>query len=933
MQLEWEIIQTYMTHHPRWFEDFERRAPGGEHLREYRAVMPASWLLWRRGYWLLTAPPQVPAVAQGWKLHVSATSATSAATLRALLPLLRDAGVHFKFLMDPVAMLESNGKSFPRGSSGKFITVYPADEREFRAVGDALTEALAGFDGPHILSDRRYPGSRVVHYRYGGFVSISRMRPSGMKELLIRTPDGEPVVDIRHPYFHLPAWVTDPFTGESAPEQPAAPDTAGAEPAGTNGSAGGDTGITLADGRFTIVSAMKFCNRGGIYRGIDNDTGADVVIREARPGVQIGPEGTDAVQLLRHEYDILTELADTGLFVRPIAFFTDWEHSFLVEEFIEGTHLGHLGIVENPVYNLDLSAERLTDYYERFRTLWLHVADAIAVCHERGIVMGDLSLTNVMVTGDDRVVVIDMESAFHEDAPAGPARGARLYTPGMVTRRARLAAQGDRRTDHYALGGLILGCVLLCHQTDFIDSTMPRRLLAEAAADLELPTELVRLITDLYDEDADLPDPAALRRRIEALPFADAWRQPPPLGLPPVTDATARAELHKRVEATLHGVADFWAKTADLDRQDRLFPADVAVFRTNPLSLAHGAYGPLYVLHRLRGTVPDDLHAWALRHSTAHDVMPAGLYFGAAGVAWAQSAIGHLDIAVRTLRDAHGHPQSLSEPGVLTGAAGYGMACLRLWRDSGLTEFLDRAVAVGGHLTEAAHREDGLAHWPDASRPTPVGYADGASGIALFLLSLHCATGDPAALELGRAALDFDLAQVVAGAGGRLSLPATVATDDKPVMVVRHYWDHGTAGVLTTLLRYHHVTGDPVLRERITALLPDVRRKYTVFPQLFHGTSGLGNVLLDAYEFLGDAELLAEAERVAESVLCMAIERPEGIVFPGEQTVRESCDLASGSAGVALFLDRLRTARPGGRTNGNFLLDDLLPAAAGRTGV
>ncbi|MFJ9350013.1 class III lanthionine synthetase LanKC [Streptomyces sp. NPDC101237] len=928
MQLEWEIIQTYMTHHPRWFEDFERRAPSGEHLREYRAAMPPSWRLWRRGYWLLTAPPQVPAVAQGWKLHVSATSENSAEVLRAALPLLRDAAVHFKFLMDPAAMLESNGKSFPRGSSGKFITVYPQDEQEFRAVGDALTAALAGFDGPHILSDRRYPGSRVVHYRYGGFVSISRMRPSGMKELLIRTPDGEPVVDIRHPYFHLPAWVRDPFTGESAPERPAAP----AEPAESGADAPADTGITLADGRFTVVSAMKFSNRGGIYHGIDNETGADVLIREARPGVQIGPDGTDAVLLLRHEYDILTELADTGLFVRPVAFFTEWEHSFLVEEFIEGTHLGHLGIVENPVYNLDLSAERLTDYYERFRALWLRVADAIAVCHERGIVLGDLSLTNIMVTGDDRVLLIDMESAFHEDAPAGPARGARLYTPGMVTRRARLAGQGDRRTDYYAFGGLILGCVMLCHQTDFIDRTMPRRLLAEVAADLELPSELVRLITDLYDEDADLPDPDVLRGRIEALPFGDAWRQPPPLGLPPVTDAAARVELHKRVEATLQGVAEFWTGTADLDRQDRLFPADVAVFRTNPLSLAHGAYGPLYALHRLRGSVPDELHAWALRQSTAHDAMPAGLYLGTAGVAWAQAAIGHVDIAVRTLQGAHDHPQLLSEPGVLTGAAGYGMACLRLWRDSGVAEFLDRAVAVGAHLALTARRENALASWPDASRPTPVGYADGASGIALFLLGLHGATGDPAVLELGRAALDFDLSQMVAGAGGRLSFPATVATDDKPTMVVRHYWDHGTAGVLTTLLRYHHVTGDPALRARIDELLPDVRRKYTVFPQLFHGTSGLGNVLLDAYEFLGEAELLAEAERVAETVLCMAIERPEGIVFPGEQTVRESCDLASGSAGVALFLDRLRTARPGGRTNGNFVLDDLLPAA-GRTGA
>ncbi|OIJ64327.1 class III lanthionine synthetase LanKC [Streptomyces mangrovisoli] len=923
MQLEWEIIQTYMTHHPRWFEDFERRAPSAEHLREYRAAMPASWRLWRRGYWLLTAPPQVPAVAQGWKLHVSATSRTSAATLRAVLPVLRDAAVHFKFLIDPAAMLESNGKSFPRGSSGKFITAYPQDEREFRAVGDALTEALAGFDGPHILSDRRYPGSRVVHYRYGGFVSVSRMLPSGTKELLIRTPEGNPVVDIRHPWFHLPDWVTDPFTAESTPP--------GAEPAPR--AAARKPQATLAAGRFTVLSAMKFSNRGGIYHGVDNETGADVVIREARPGVQIGPEGTDATELLRHEYDMLTELADTGLFVHPVAWFTDWEHAFIAEEFIEGTHLGHLGIIENPVYNLDLTAERLTDYYERFRALWLQVADAIAVCHERGIVLGDLSLTNIMVTGDDRIRVIDLESAFHEDAPPGAARGARLYTPGMVTRRARLAAQGDRRTDYYALGGLILGCVLLCHQTDFIDRTMPRRLLAEAAADLALPAELVSLISDLYAEDADLPDPAALRRRIESLPFADAWRQPPPLGLPPATDAVARAELHKRVEATLIGVADFWQGTADLDRQDRLFPADVAVFRTNPLSLAHGAYGTLYALHRLRGTVPDDLDAWALRHSTAHDAMPAGLYLGAAGVAWAQSALGHLDIAVRTLRDAHGHPQLLTEPGVLTGAAGHGLACLRLWRDSGLAEFLDRAVAIGDHLAATAVRADGLVSWPGSTGTTAIGYADGAAGVALFLLGLHCATGDPATLELGRAALDFDLAQAVAGAGGRLSFPATVVTDDKPVMVVRHYWDHGTAGVLTALLRYHHVTADPRLRERIDALLPDVRRKYTVFPQLFHGNSGLGNILLDAYEFLGDAELLAEAERVAEAVLCTAIERPEGIVFPGEQTVRESCDLASGSAGVALFLDRLRTAHPGGRTNANFVLDDLLPDASGRDGA
>ena len=56
-------------------------------------------------------------------------------------------------------------------------------------------------------------------------------------------------------------------------------------------------------------------------------------------------------------------------------------------------------------------------------------------------------------------------------------------------------------------------------------------------------------------------------------------------------------------------------------------------------------------------------------------------------------------------------------------------------------------------------------------------------------------------------------------------------------------------------------------------------------------------------------------------------QRIEGVVFPGEQSLRECCDLASGSAGVALFLDRVRHAAPGRRTNRNFLLDDLLTSA------
>ncbi|WP_406119354.1 class III lanthionine synthetase LanKC [Streptomyces sp. NBC_00989] len=908
MQLPWENVLSYMNHDPRWFEDFSRRAPSGEHLRAYQTVVPDTWRTWRRGYWVIAEPPGAAVVGEGWKLHVSATSRTSVETLRRSLPVLRDAGVRFKFLMDPMAVREANGKSFPRASSGKFITVYPEDDTRFLALASELTDALKELDGPYVLSDRRCPGSRVVSYRYGGFISRFELEPLGLRDLMIQTPDGSLVQDLRTPFWYAPSWARDPY----ADAEPVAP-----RAKATGSTSGGGQG--LLHGRFKVESALAFSNRGGIYRGVDTETGADVVLREARPGVEVGPEGIDAVELLRHEYELLTELTDTGLFVRPVTFFEQWEHAFIAEDHIDGGHLGHLSVTHNPLYGLDLTPARLTDYYDRFRLLWLQVADAIAACHERGIVLGDLSPTNIMVTADDRIRVIDLESAFHEDRGGG----AGLGTPGAVTRRAMAAGRGDRRSDYYALGGIMLCCVLTCQQNDLVDHAVPLRLLDAVAADLALPGELVTLIRELYDEDAPLPDPATLRQRLTELPFSTAWRELPPLARRVTPDPESSAGLHGRIATTLDGVAKYLRDTADLQREDRLFPADVLVFETNPLSVAHGAYGCLYALHTTGEAVPDTFLAWALRKPTGHKSLPPGLYYGSAGVAWVLSALGHRDVAVRVLRDAAEHPLLYAEPGVLTGAAGHGMACLRLWRDTGLAEFLDRAREIGEHFARTARHEGGRAHWPGSGKHVPVGYGEGASGVAMFLLALHAATGDPALLELGRAGLEFDLSCGTYAPSGLLSFPA-VADPDEPIAVLRHYWDEGTAGILTTLLRYHHVTGDEALGKHIEELLPDVRRKYATFPQLFHGISGLGNVLLDAYEFLGDPELLGDAERAAEAVLCSAVRRPEGVVFPGEQTVRESCDLATGSAGVALFLDRFRRTGPGARTNTNFLLDDLL---------
>ena len=50
---------------------------------------------------------------------------------------------------------------------------------------------------------------------------------------------------------------------------------------------------------------------------------------------------------------------------------------------------------------------------------------------------------------------------------------------------------------------------------------------------------------------------------------------------------------------------------------------------------------------------------------------------------------------------------------------------------------------------------------------------------------------------------------------------------------------------------------------------------------------------------------LDEARRFADRVMLFAIEKPSGLVFPGEELVRISTDLGTGSAGTGLFLHRI----------------------------
>jgi lanthionine synthetase-like protein/protein kinase-like protein len=907
----WETAFRYSLFHERWFESADRYSPGDEHLAIFWEVMPIGWTLRRNGMALVALPPHGDMPGQGWKLHVSANSDQAAQVLRRALPVLADAGARFKFLADRRLVHVSNSKLCSRGASGKFITVYPRDDAQFRRLGTALAAALDGFTGPYVLSDRRIPGSRCVFYRYGGFQALWKLHQSGTRVACIRNPAGELVPDVRNPFFGPPPWVKDPFGPGEDHE---------------------DGSIALADGRFLIEEALGFSNRGGVYRAYDRDTDQDVVIKEARPLVELDAKGSEAVACLAKEYDLLRTLEDTGYFARPVAYFTEWEHAFLAEEYVRGSHLGAFTITHNPLYRTGLTQSRLTAYWERMRPLWVQLAEAIRQAHDRGVVLGDVSFTNVMVPEEGgQLKIIDLEAAVRPgiDPPV------HLFTFGLASDRFVRTGVCDRANDYHALGGIILGSLTLQHSfLGFHPHALPQ-LLEQLTTDLGLPGEIPELITYLRSGTVaappgvqECPDhPGAVIHRIKALRLRSADIRPPALAAPAQESVADEhlAKLRKEAEQTLSGICSYITAVADPHRADRLFPADLMVFETNPLSIAYGACGVTYALHRITGQVAAPLRAWLLRQPFTGQELPPGLYTGQAGIAWVLDTLGYTELALRILAEASRHELLWASTDVFGGAAGFGMACLHLWQRTGKQWLLDEAARAGSRLAAARRRDDRGSFWPDDQDRVHVGFAYGNSGIAAFLLYLSLATKDTALLDASRDALRFDLAQAGRIDGELAGFPALAATGQETTGVLKGYWDEGSAGVGTALLRYLTVQDDAALRTAVTDITLDTCRKYAVLPQLFHGLAGAGNYLLDLWEFSGDARYLAEAWRTAEGVLLFRIERPEGFAFPGEQAMRETTDLATGSAGVGLFLHRLLHTRAGSHSNFNFLPDALLP--------
>ncbi|WP_369779731.1 class III lanthionine synthetase LanKC [Streptomyces sp. R33] len=835
----------------RWFYDAPYRR-AGESYPAALAPVPPGWRSHRSGDWLALRPADAELPAQGWKIHVSATLGNAESLLTTVYEYCTARRIAFKFIPSRYLLHLRNAKYADRAASGKFITVYPADEQQCRRIAEDLDAALAGAAGPYILSDLRW-GAGPVHLRYGSFTLRHCYDEHGELVPAIETPDGRLVPDPRGPVFQPPEWLELP--GFLEPHLAARSAT------------------TLTDLPFTVERALHFSNGGGVYLGKDSRTGESVVLKEARPYAGLAADGADAVTRLHREQAALERLSGLDCVPAVRGTFTVGDHHFLVLQHLAGKPLNTYFARRHPLIEADPDPEELASYTEWALTIHRRVTEAVEAVHARGVVFNDLHLFNIMVaedeSGEPSVALLDFEAAAHVD------EGLRqtVANPAFV-------APAERRgfsVDRYALACLRLALFLPLTSLLVLDRAKAAHLAAVAAAQFPVPR---RFLDEAVEEILSGAPQGAPGGRLPAPPG-------PYLPVEPGDWPAARTSMTAAIRAS-----------ATPDREDRFVPGDIAQFANagGGTCFGNGIAGVLHALAETGAGPWPEAEEWLLQRTEEPDSgTPLGFYDGLAGTAWTLHRLGHPGRALALAERLLHQPWQSAGPDLHGGLAGIGLALDALGTASGESELHTAALRCAELLA------------PPEQRPTRAGLMYGNTGPALLFLRLYERTGDKELLLQSARSLHRDLDRCVTSAYGTLQVNEGWRT--------MPYLGEGSVGIGMVLDDWLEHAPDERFEQARREIVRAAQATFYAQPGLLRGAAGM-ILHLARTTTPGPGTGPDDIARQIDALARHAVPYQGHLAFPGEQMMRLSMDLATGTAGALLALG---SAAPGGRAHLPFL--------------
>jgi serine/threonine protein kinase len=822
---------------PVFYDALRSATNAGSTFEVADSPLPAGWRQEDQDDWLVFTPGDLDLPMQGWKIHVSACLDNAERVLRIVWDYCVPRRLEFKFLRSSPALWLRSSKYAPRGYSGKLVTIYPPDDATCERVLCELGELLHGEPGPYILSDLRW-GDGPLYVRYGGFAGRYCVSDAGQVVLAIADDTGTLVPDRRDPVFYLPPWVS-------------LPDFLAPHLAARNA-------VTVADLPYAIERVLHFSNGGGVYLGRDTRTGEQVVLKEGRPHAGLDSTGADAVERIGREHAMLRRLAGVTGVPRVDDLFDVGDHKFLAMEFVEGRPLHRALVRRYPLIDAAAVPEDYADYAAWALDVYGQIEKALHGMHEQGVVYGDLHLFNVIIRPDDTIALLDYEVAVLAADNVRPGLGNQGFAAPPGTTGIDI--------DRYALACLRLALFLPMTQLLWLSRAKAHHLAEIIADHFPVPEPFLAEAVEVIAP----PEPPAAQLALD-----DPWPQ-----------------LRERM---VRGIL----ASATPEREDRLFPGDIEQFRLNGLGLAYGAAGVLYALSVTGAERRPDLEEWLLRRvkQPAAGTM-IGLYDGLHGVAFALDHLGYRQEALDLLDMCLTEDWPQLGLDLMGGLAGIGLNLAHFAERTGDPALRDAALRAAQLVGERLGDVDSVPETSGLENPY-AGLLRGSSGPALLLMRVYDETGDTDFLDRAAVALRQDLRRCRVRDNGVMEVDEGWRT--------MPYLATGSVGVGLALDHYLSRRPDDQFAEASEAIYRAAQARMYVQSGLFAGRAGMVLYLAGrSADRHADPILAAQVRALAWHAMPYA----DGLAFPGEQLLRLSMDVATGTAGVLLAVGAAKSDTP-----------------------
>ncbi len=836
---------------------------------------------------------------QGWKLHVSADVSSAEKILRQTLPILLHEAVNFKMLpsLKQLSFLNQGGGGISQ--VGKFITIYPDNDVQAVKLAKLLEVATSKLAGPHVPSDHPLSLDGRVYYRFGGFKNSASIQDLDGRTLpAIRSQEDQLVPDERLLIYQAPSGVSDPFI---------------------------EAGIAmdamvfprLIGKRYCIVQAIAASVSHTLFMAADLEQGRACIIKGPGSAWLRNPFAADIRAMIRHEAEILAQLGS---------------HSAIPSLYDLVEQAGDLYLVMQ-----DMEGETLEKYMARRRKRgplsldqalrWAgQLLDICVFLHEQGFVHADLKSSNVIVSAQEQLSLIDFGIARKIQTDLGWGIGTRGYASPQLQSH-QLATVQD---DIYSFGAILYFLFTGAEPSLAPDPDMLLQRPLEAMRP-DVPASLVSIVQRCLATEARdrYPSMRELGHALAAISGSSPAGSEQSHWTAVDAEKVSNHYCHQANQLlnTFCATAElsvgtnelYWRSThphaSNTVRRDIYVGNAGVVLTLAELAATEELEGCFKAREMLAGAV-----RWLITtFSPEQHLALAGLYTGEAGVGVALLRAGQVLQDEQLIKRACIHGRLISAlpyntPDIMNGSAGRLRFHLLLWNETRAPEHLASALACGEHLLGMySKRENGGVAWTipagfgNLSGDTFLGYAYGAAGIADSLLDLYMVSGDQRFLPLIKGAgrwLQQKAISVLADDSG-LNWP----TSEKKSGLAGFSWMYGVTGIGRFFL--HAAQAD---------ILPDVwdnarKAARTVMkaarwtdPTQSHGLTGNIEFLLDMYQATGEYIYLQEAHAFADILAAFAHRQDEHLVFSSDFPILFTPDYMLGYGGVALCF--LRLSRP-----------------------